>query len=261
MLTKMCCNCKKIKNANEFGKDKRTPTGLKSRCLDCEREYSKQYYWVNKEYINSYSKNYHRENSEVIRKRKKQYWIDNRDILLEKGNKYRKSHLAEHAAKMRKYRKEKPQYNERNKEYRFNHPEKYKESSRKNYQNHKDARLEYAKQYRIDNLGRILQWNRNREARQKSIPGEYTEQQWNTLCSFFNGICPCCNEEKTLTADHIIPVSWPNSTNFITNIQPLCLSCNCSKNNNNDNDYRPNFVKEWAKGQVDANSNSSNALS
>jgi len=43
METKVCGKCKVIKDVGHFGKDKRTPTGLRSTCNECRREESEKY--------------------------------------------------------------------------------------------------------------------------------------------------------------------------------------------------------------------------
>jgi len=68
--------------------------------------------------------------------------------------------------------------------------------------------------------------------------GSYTEKQWLDLCSESNNRCFCCGKIKPLEADHVIPVS-KGGTNWISNIQPLCHSCNTSKGNRRTTDYRP----------------------
>lgn len=77
-----------------------------------------------------------------------------------------------------------------------------------------------------------------RRARKRGIPGSHTLKEWLTLCAKFKHRCVRCGEKRKLTRDHIIPISKPNSSNDISNIQPLCYSCNSSKNNRYSVDYR-----------------------
>lgn len=80
----------------------------------------------------------------------------------------------------------------------------------------------------------------------RKLEGGYTQEQWEKLCSFFDGCPKCGKKDVKLTADHIIPVTL-GGTNTIDNIQPLCLSCNVKKSNLYIVDYRPREIKEWAK--------------
>lgn len=105
---------------------------------------------------------------------------------------------------------------------------------------------EYNRQWHQDNRERnrkrLLQWRRNhpeqtvqqvllRRYRNKGLPGSHTLQEWEELKKKFNFLCADCGLKKTLTRDHIIPVTKPGSTNFISNIQPLCRPCNSHKFN------------------------------
>lgn len=54
------------------------------------------------------------------------------------------------------------------------------------------------------------------------------ESDWNALVFLFGGKCLLCGEAKKLTVDHIIPVTR-YGYHEISNMQPLCLSCNSSK--------------------------------
>lgn len=77
-----------------------------------------------------------------------------------------------------------------------------------------------------------------RRARKRGIPGSPTLKQWQDLCAKFQNRCVCCGKFGKLTRDHIIPISNPNSSHDISNIQPLCYSRNSSKNNRFSVDYR-----------------------
>lgn len=67
--------------------------------------------------------------------------------------------------------------------------------------------------------------------------GHHTGQEWRELCVKYNHRCLACNQRQPLTKDHIIPVHLGGSDD-ISNIQPLCRSCNSSKNTRII-DYRP----------------------
>lgn len=72
---------------------------------------------------------------------------------------------------------------------------------------------------------------RRREAAKKASGGSHTLEQWEALKQKYNFMCLCCKAQEPfvkLTEDHIVPISR-GGTDDITNIQPLCLSCNCRK--------------------------------
>jgi 5-methylcytosine-specific restriction endonuclease McrA len=66
--------------------------------------------------------------------------------------------------------------------------------------------------------------------------GEFTPEEWFTLCFAVGFKCLCCGEKKPLEADHVIPVS-KGGPSWLWNIQPLCVSCNNSKKVK-ETDYR-----------------------
>lgn len=79
-----------------------------------------------------------------------------------------------------------------------------------------------------------------RRARLAAAGGEYTVREWQTLLSQYDR-CPGCerrwedippprDRSSVVTADHIIPVSKGGSSD-ISNIRPLCYSCNSRKGN------------------------------
>lgn len=62
----------------------------------------------------------------------------------------------------------------------------------------------------------------------QAILGSHTEDEWERLKALAKYRCVKCRKKKRLTRDHIIPLS-KGGDDTITNIQPLCHSCNCRK--------------------------------
>ena len=71
-------------------------------------------------------------------------------------------------------------------------------------------------------------FNHRRRARKNGAEGSFTKEEWLELCNQYSNKCLCCGQKVKLTADHVIPIckGWKND---ISNIQPLCLSCNHRK--------------------------------
>lgn len=74
--------------------------------------------------------------------------------------------------------------------------------------------------------------------------GTHTKEQWVWLRDRINCCARCGVTGVPLQKDHIIPVSAGGS-DAITNLQPLCKSCNCSKGYSDLADYRPRFDPHW----------------
>lgn len=171
------------------------------------------------------------------------------------------------------------QNRERMRRYRERHPERVKASRKKWHASHKDYASSYNRQDRVrqkkrewnlahpgynreyerKNRDRIRflsrQWaKRNldkirvrcqlRRAVKRKSEGSYTLLEWQVLCRKYDFRCLACGKREPdikLTVDHIIPLNLGGS-NYIDNLQPLCLQCNSTKGAQFI-DYRPEVTK------------------
>lgn len=81
-----------------------------------------------------------------------------------------------------------------------------------------------------------------RRATLAGADGFHSQKQWEALKKKYNYMCLCCKQFEPLiklTEDHIVPLSF-GGTNYISNIQPLCGSCNSIKHTKT-----LNFIKEY----------------
>lgn len=84
---------------------------------------------------------------------------------------------------------------------------------------------------------RSLTYSANRRARLRGAEGRFTSAEWHAMIDYYGGVCVACDEVKPLTRDHVLPL-FMGGSNWISNIQPLCLGCNLKKHVKHI-DYRP----------------------
>ena len=73
--------------------------------------------------------------------------------------------------------------------------------------------------------------NQRYKARKRNARGSHTFGEWELLRKQYGFACPMCRKQEPeikLTEDHIIPLIKGGS-DYIENIQPLCMRCNTKK--------------------------------
>lgn len=102
---------------------------------------------------------------------------------------------------------------------------------------------EVGKKWRKENIDKILFWNKKRILAEKNVMGSHTWCEWQELKRKHKNRCAICkideiklrkkwgNKFSKLTEDHIVPIN-KGGTDYISNIQPLCISCNAKKKDN-----------------------------
>lgn len=194
------------------------------QCVTCALEYKKKYREEHREELNAQCREYHHENKDKIKARKDAYY---------KTDGYRE-------VKTRWYEANKEKALEQTKEWSNNNREKRRQISRNGYSRNKEKEKLRTKKYRQENPAIYKMASMRRRMLEKNTEGHFTTQEWKDLCDKYNNMCLCCKRKDVpLTADHIIPINKLGSS-WITNIQPLCQSCN-SKKNTKKIDYRPYF--------------------
>jgi len=155
-----------------------------------------------------------------------------------------------HAAKMREWRKNNPERNRENarryrkrngakylerharqmREYRERHPERAALSVKRSYAKNPEMVEAKERRFRYSERGKLNSRLRRqrRRALEKQAEGSFTTVEWLHVKRQQNNQCAHCRIVADLTIDHILPLNRGGS-NYISNIQGLCLSCNSRK--------------------------------
>ena len=236
---KVCSNCKLTLSVDAFHRSKKTKDGLKHTCIDCEREYYKEY-----------MKKRRRESEEV---RKKENEI---------CRKYKQEHREDIAKYNQKYKQEHPDYwVEYSKEYYDDpmHREQMRKNHEKNWPRYYAENKDRMRQYQQDNADRIREqrrqyrqtqhgkakeheWRDKRRALKRDAQGDYTAQDVLDILDFFDYKCAYTGEqlESSYHLDHVLALANGGS-NYIYNIVPCNQRPNLSKHTH--------MMEEWFRKQ------------
>lgn len=216
--SKVCRRCRTEKKSSEFYANPSSSDGLTSHCKACCLD-------------NQHAYLSDPEKAEKQKRRRRQHYLQNRDKYLAMDKEYRENTRERQLERRREYfQKHRDEINKKHKQYYAEHSEDWTRRQR-------EDRKKNPKKYQVKQQNR------------RNIEGKITKEQWGKLLELVDYRCLACGERKELTVDHIVPVSSGVSWGFITNIQPLCKSCNSSKGAKYI-DYRPEGVVMWAKREM-----------
>lgn len=233
--------------------------------------------WKDPESIKAHHARYRAENHDLILARNKKYRTKNRELIRARSREYREKNRELLRVKSREYaNKNREWIRAKNKERYWKYPERRSKPCTKEYfQAYREANVEriraearsryatnpkkynkYSKAYytanrekvgamtrawRLANPYKVYAIAQRRLERLYNLSGTHTKEEIIGLIDAANGICPACGDPPTeynpWCIDHITPISWKGSTNYIINLQPLCRKCNTSKGNHHDTNY------------------------
>jgi 5-methylcytosine-specific restriction endonuclease McrA len=101
------------------------------------------------------------------------------------------------------------------------------------YEQNREQVIARSKEWAEDNLQKVRAAKTNnlrkRRAAKNASHGSFTAREFEELCERYGNRCLSCGVTGVvLEADHVVPLTRGGSDD-ITNIQPLCGSCNRSK--------------------------------
>lgn len=221
---KICSKCKIEKPESEFSKCSRSIDALQVKCKDCAAAY-------------------YAENREHDASRKSAHYAANRDKLASRMAAYYASNLDKFAA----YRSEnseriaaqKSSYRAANMDNVLARESAYRKANRERIAERQSA-------YRAANPEKQSAHCRNRISRKRKAEGSHTAADIQTIFEKQQGLCANCQKKlfksgaKKYHVDHIMPLKLGGS-NWPSNLQCLCPTCNLSKGAKHPTD--------WAKQQ------------
>ncbi len=231
---KVCANpkCNQWKPLSEFHSRRLLGTpvgdGYKSQCKVCANAEKRASRARDPEHHRQVSRDYVEANRDHIRALKRSHKESHPEEHLEAGRRYRDAHREEINAKARARRSADLEH--------------HRQVGRESRARHQEERNAYQRTYNKANPDKIVAASNRRRARVYQAEGSHSIEEWEALKAHYAYTCLCCGRcepEIELTRDHIVPLEKGGS-DLISNIQPLCASCN-SKKSIKTRDYRTNF--------------------
>ncbi len=234
-----CSDCRQSKPATEFAKNSTAKSGLSCRCKLCMAAYRRRRYRepdVKASHLAATTtwRQQHPEQSAAHTAKWRRNNLEKCRELARKNGRARWKRPGVVAARKAKLDANREAFRKYWREWYANNIERLKAHTdeEKAIVNAKNKR------WRSRNPDKCAAMTAMQRAKRSKALGSHTGAEWEAVKQKFGNVCLCCGRgDRKLTADHVIPLC-KGGTNFIENLQPLCISCNCSKNAKII-DYRP----------------------
>ncbi len=202
--TKICDKCKEDKSIFDFTKCNQSPDGFGYYCKSCRKKMKHKYYEANKERLLLKQHNYYFDHSDQVKTYQKKYGNLNKEKITERKKSYRTKNIDAIKAK-------KVSYYLDNRDHILNKSHNY-------YLTMKDD----------DSFKIKRKIRKYRRKTSEKNAGHFTPTEWKEVLEKYGEACLHCGSTEHITIDHVIPLikGGPNTKD---NLQPLCLTCNCSK--------------------------------
>lgn len=229
---KKCTKCNTEKSKTEFNKNTHKKDGLCSLCRACSAAHYAEYRAANLEKISARMAEYRAANRETIADRWAAYSVASRETIAPKKAAYRAANRETIAAYNAAYRAA-------NRESINAKDAAYRAANR-------EALNAQKAEYRAANPEKIAAHCRNRRARKRNAEGTHTATDVRAIFASQKGLCANCKTKlfksgaNKYHVDHIMPLALGGS-NWPSNLQCLCPTCNRSKSAKHPDD--------WAKQQ------------
>jgi len=218
---KICSKCKQWKPVSAFRRRQLKGDGYQGECRVCSNASNREWKKTHTEKIREANRVYY----EAHREYHRAYGETHREKLREYGRAYRKANATRESTRARTWQKANP---DKLAGYKRSHRETHREQIRAQQRKWTGA-----------NRDRVRVYRQRRRTREVDNGGSFSATEWAALKARCDYTCLRCGKrepEIALTPDHIIPVAKGGSSD-ISNIQPLCGSCNSAKGANST-DYR-----------------------
>jgi 5-methylcytosine-specific restriction endonuclease McrA len=210
---KKCSKCEQTQCIKAFHRFKHSADGRRACCKVCRKAERET------EEFKAKRRERHKENVDHINDKKREWYHNNSEKACKHSQDFRKRHPETVKAYQQEYNRSE-QAKERDQRYRERHPERVKQIQRNYWFGNHEHNLDQMRVHKAE-VRTLL----------KGIEETFSVQEWQDLKVRYDYTCLACGRREPdikLTVDHVQPVSRYGS-NTISNIQPLCLSCNSRK--------------------------------
>lgn len=171
-------------------------------------------------------------------------------------NRISKEYTDKHPERLETYREShREQARQYTANWRKNNPDKAKETERKSVLKRSGKIKAYQQKYNANHPEKSKVKNLKYKARKRSLPFNFTGEDWRIAQTHFNYACAYCGKPPSmfdlnpvLHADHFIPIADPNCPGTVkTNMLPACENCNLKKQ---DTDPHVWLIRRFGKSKA-----------